>query len=448
VSATWSLRGRLTATVVGTTAAVLVALAVLLYAGVRHATWQQRDDAMLLRARAIAAIAEREDDGYEMPLPREAPGVPTYIEVWKPDGSVLTRSASLTGDLVRFGEQEPAFADVSLPDGREGRAIALRFVPRDDPRGDKLLLVIAEGNEGVDAAVASVRTWFLALAIGALVAIALLTAWLLGRGLRPLAQLATQIEQIDDRRLATRLPSAGQPRELEVPVHKLNDLLARLDASFVRERQFTADVSHELRTPLAGLRTLLEVTALADRSTVEYRKALADALEVTKQLGALVENLLTLARLDAGQLELDARDVPLRALVEECWRPHAGAAAARSIEFRNTVAAGAVTRTDREKLRIVVGNLLANAAEYTEQGGWIEVTSGRDGLLEVADSGPAIQPEQIERIFDRLWRGDAARAATGIHCGIGLSLARALCTQLSLTLTATSTSGRVSFRIA
>src|SRR5207248_2883925 len=149
--------------------------------------------------------------------------------------------------------------------------------------------------------------------------------------------LAADIGEIDEGTLETRLRLDGQPAELEAPVRKLNDLLARLDASFAREREFTADVSHELRTPLAGLRTLLEVTALTDRTGADYRAAIAAALPIVVQLGALIENLLVLARLDNGQLEVEARAISLRALVDECWAPHAARAADRLLMFRNEV---------------------------------------------------------------------------------------------------------------
>lgn len=461
-----SLRARLTAVVVALVAVVLVVMAMVLYVGVRRAAWQQHDAGLAARARATAEIAEHDDQGYEMELPPEPHDVPaSYVEVWKDDGSVLVRSASLRGDLPRSDAPlgRPAYSDITLPDGRAGRAITMTFVPRDEAvhgKAGALLLVVAEGTEDVDAAVGTVRTWFIVLGVGGLLAIAFVTAWSLARGLRPLAKLALEIEGIDDRRLATRLAVEGQPTELEVPVRKLNELFARLDASFARERQFTADVSHELRTPLAGLRTLLEVTALADRSTADYRTALSEALAIVLQLGALVENLLTLARLDAGQIEgsteetsgsetIDASELSLHALVEDCWKPHAAAAASRSLVFRNTVPGDAIARSDRERLRIVVGNLLSNAAEYTARDGWIEVSTGKDAILDVIDSGPPIAADQLERIFDRLWRGDSARSATGVHCGIGLSLARSLCTSLSLTLTAsTLADGSVRFRIA
>jgi signal transduction histidine kinase len=453
VSAAWSLRSRLTGTVLVTVGAVLVALAVVLYAAVQSTAWRQHDEALLARAQALAAIAEHDDEGYEMSLPREPAGQrPSYIEVWRLDGKVLARSASLaSADLPRkAGPLGAEFSDVTLPDGRAGRMVVLHFLPRDEAsraRAEPLVLVLAEGTEAIDTAVASLRGWFLVLGLAALGAIALVTAWSLGRGLRPLTDLAARIEEIDVRRLTTRLPADGQPAELVAPIHKLNELLARLESSFTRERQFTGDVSHELRTPLAGLRTLLEVTALADRSAPEYAAAIGSALAVVKQLGVLVENLLSLARLDAGQLAIEIEEVALRGLVDDCWKPHAALASSRSLRFSNSVPMNAIVRTDREKLRIVLGNLLANAAEYTDAGGWIEVNGISGGVLEVADSGPAIPDDQIERVFDRLWRGDVARSGTGLHCGIGLSLARALCESLSLSLTVASTTDRVVFRL-
>ena len=450
----WSLRSRLTGLVLVTTGAVLVVLAVLLYVVVRRTAWQQHDAALIARAHALAVIAEREDQGYEMPLPPDAVGEPTsYIEVWTREGVVVARSASLHGgDLSRanIGDAGATFSDSVLPDGRDGRMVGIRFLPRDvmgtDPAAP-LTLVLAEGTETIDVAISTVRGWFLVLGVAALLAIALITTWSLSRGLRPLTTLASRIEQIDDRRLATRVPSDGQPIELEAPIRKLNDLLGRLDESFARERQFTADVSHELRTPLAGLRTLLEVTALTERPTAEYAEVLGRALVGVKQLCALVENLIALVRLDGGQLELAPDEVVLRLLVDECWKPYAAVAAARGLAFSNSVAGEATVRTDREKLRIVITNLLANAAEYTEAGGWIDVTTVAGGVIEVVDSGPPIPDDQLERVFDRLWRGDAGRSATGVHCGIGLSLARALCDRLSLSLTVTSAPERVSFRI-
>jgi signal transduction histidine kinase len=434
----YSLRRRLVVVMVAALATALAAVAIFLYVGVRQAAWQQHDDSLLGRARALSALAEHDEEGYEFEAP---PPTDAYLELWLPDGKVLRRGPALGVSPTTRG-----FVDLELPDGRAGRAVVLHFVPRDEGSGaQEVTLVLAEGVADVSRAVAAIRNLFVLVSLLAIALIGAVVWWVTGSALRPLADLGTVIARIDDRSLTTRLSVDGQPAELVVPVRKLNDLLARLETSFARERQFTADVSHELRTPLAGLRTVLEVTALADRDTAEYKRALADAHTIVLQLGALVDNLLTLARLDAGQLPTTLDDVDLHALADECWKPHAATAAARGLTFRNTLPAG-TTRVDREKLRLILGNLLANAAEYTEAGGWIEVTA--DGaLLAVADSGPALPDEH--KIFDRLWRGDSSRTGTGVHCGIGLALARSLAEHVGLSLTAKNRSdGSVRFAIA
>lgn len=432
-----SLRARLTVALVAVVAGVLVALAAALYVGVRDAAWQQKDAGLESSARALAAGAENEDEGVELELPAMPGG---FAQAWV-GKSVIERSPGWDGDLPA---REGRF-DLTLPDGRTGRAYGLRFHPRDELPRPKLdvLLVVAQGTEDVDAAAATVRTRFLLLGSLALLLVGGVTAWLLARGLAPLAALRRDLAKIDAGRLATRLPVDGQPSELAAPVRTLNDLLARLEAAFSREREFTSDVSHELRTPLAGLRTLLEVSRKAP-SPADIEQALA----ITLQMCALVENLLMLARVDAGQLAVSEEPVALRTLVEECWRPHAEVAAKKQLALRNDVPDVTVT-TDREKLRLVVGNLLSNAAEYTEAGGWIAISKPAGALLDVSDSGPPIPPNALPRLFDRMWRADTARSATGIHCGIGLSLARSLADALGMRLVAaTHADGSVHFVVS
>jgi signal transduction histidine kinase len=453
----WSLRRRLTITVVALVASVLVVVAIGLYVGTRRAAWRLHDEHLVSRARSLAAIAEY-DHGYELALPRDPAGEPPiYVEAWRPDGNVLARSPSL-GDrhldpLSGLALDEPTFHRITFPDGLTLRAVALRFVPRAEPGQTSpgaCTIAVATGDEDVDAVVASARTWFIVMAALGLVAIAAVTAWSLARGLRPLARLAAEIERVDDDKLGAPLAIADPPAELAVPIAKLDELLARLGEAFARERRFTADVSHELRTPLAGLRSILEVTALVERSSDEYKQAIADARAIVVQLGAVIDNMLLLARLDAGHVEVANEDVALRALVDECWKPHAAHAAARGVAFTNSIDGGAIARGDREKLRVVVGNLLSNAAEYTDERGWIEVTGGDGGaIVDVVDSGPAIPDDQLARVFDRMWRGDAARTGTGVHCGVGLAVARALCDRLGLAIAATTRGdGSVSFRVA
>ncbi|HTM20089.1 MAG TPA: sensor histidine kinase N-terminal domain-containing protein, partial [Kofleriaceae bacterium] len=227
-----SLRRRLTAWVLVLVAAALAALALVLFSGVSRAVRAQHDRELLGRARAMAALVEYDEDGYEMELTGiEAPGVqradrPFYFQAWLPDRTVLARSRSLAGgDLPdQAGSvDDPYFADRELPDGRAGRLVGIGFTPRSEdaePPAGTVILVLADDTADVDATVRDIRTLFLVVGGLALLAVALTTALIVRRGLRPLAALAGDLERIDEHSLAARLPVDGQPAELVTPVAK------------------------------------------------------------------------------------------------------------------------------------------------------------------------------------------------------------------------------------
>jgi signal transduction histidine kinase len=312
-------------------------------------------------------------------------------------------------------------------------------------------VVVAQGTEEARNTLATMSRWLWVLALAAFGAAAAATLVTVARGLGPARAVAAQIEGLDADGLDKPLATAGLPDEIEPVVRKLNELLGRLSAAFARERRFTADVSHELRTPLAALRTTLEVAAAQERSAPAYRAAIRDATALVTQTQALVTNLLMLARLDARQVEIETREVSLRALVDDCWRVCAPEAAGRQLRFTNQIAVETTVGSDPDKLRIVVANLLANAAAYTAPGGSVFVREGdrtAGALFEVVDSGPPIPEEVLPRLFDRFSRADAARSG-GVHFGIGLALVRGVCEILGLEASAENAAdGSVCFRIA
>jgi signal transduction histidine kinase len=253
------------------------------------------------------------------------------------------------------------------------------------------------------------------------------------RSLRPVSRLSAVIGSIDAASLGSPLELQDLPEELRPPFVKVNELLARIASSLARERQFSADVSHELRTPLAGLRAILEVSAARDRPAGEYRAGLGEALEVVHQLEAIVDDLILLARLGAGQGARERREpLRLRDLVEACFAPHAEAARRRRLRFEDRVAPEVALESEKVKLRLVIANLLSNAVAYTAEGGWIAVESDPSGglVLAVRDSGPTIPEGALSRIFDPFFRLDTARSGSGEHCGVGLALVRGLCDAL------------------
>ena len=180
------------------------------------------------------------------------------------------------------------------------------------------------------------------------------------------------------------------------------------------------------------------MTASRDRTTSEYRAAIAEALAVVLLMQTLCENLLALVRLDTGRVPLRRQELDLHELVQACWRPFEPRARERGLVFENEIDRERSVTTDPDQLRVIVSNLLSNAASYTARNGTIRVRSTIDEpgtLLEVHDTGPPIPEEVMPHIFERFFRGDPTRS-DGVHCGIGLTLARGVATALGLAVTA------------
>ena len=370
-------------------------LSLVLHAVFARALYRQFDGRLLGDASAVAGMAEDESPEVEFEsesLPDFDRGRrPAYFEAWLDDGRVLARSPSLgAGDFAR--PARPAAPDVHRPraarraGGQGGRAPAAaadrrrRRVLTEAPRGSRarfVTVVVARGTEELVETLALVRGWLFGLTLLSLLAASGVALLVVSRGLRSTRALAAKIADLDASRLDSVLPSEGLPDEIAPVVAKINELLARLRESFMREKRFTADVSHELRTPLAGLRTTLEVAASRERAAPEYRAAIEQAGAVVLEMQALCENLLALARLDARLVPVRPQEVPLRALVQACWRPFQLPAQHRNLTFKNEIDAQSVVEIDPDQLRIIVSNLLSNAATYTAPGGTIRVRGGR-----------------------------------------------------------------------
>ncbi|GMU05386.1 ATP-binding protein [Corallococcus caeni] len=451
-----SLWRRLAVTTAAVLGAALCVFSLLLHTAFTRALSRQFDDTLAAEARGVASLVELSDNGsWEVERPALAlladGANPTLFEVRAPDGSLIVRAPGL-GDagLPRpAASPGPVSRQVVLPNGRHGRLLELTLpAGGEHGQGASVSVTVAKETEALEEvsrllwgvlALSGATTLVLATSVGVVAT---------RRGLRPLGALASRVEEIDGARLDLRLPEEGVPSELRPVVLRLNELLARLEAAFERERQFSADVSHELRTPLAGMRTILEVSAMRERPAREHLTAMGEALSVVGQMQGLVERLLMLARLDAAQVPVNTESVLLKHLVDACFAPLAARALGRGLRFENHVAETAAVESDREKLRLILGNLLGNAVEYTVPGGSIRVSSdpSRGLLFDVEDSGPPIPEDALERIFLRFYRADAARTGSTGHHGIGLALVRSLCGTLGARVKAENRpGGRVAF---
>jgi signal transduction histidine kinase len=283
----------------------------------------------------------------------------------------------------------------------------------------------------------------------------LLVAWLGGsalarRSLAPVAAMTARAAEIGATSLHERLP-VGNPRdELGRLATVFNDLLARLGAAFEQQRRFMADASHELRTPVAIMRGEADIAlSQSTRSPDEYRSALEVVNAEGRRLSRIVADLFLLARADAGQQPLAARELYLDELVSDCVRAVRSLALVRSVTVRCTMdppmsaeadrAGGTPTppehayRGDEELLRRLLVNLLDNAIKHAPAGSTVDVdlmSDARGHRLLVTDRGAGIPPEARAQVFERFYRADAAHAhahdaesQTG-GAGLGLAIAR------------------------
>jgi signal transduction histidine kinase len=264
------------------------------------------------------------------------------------------------------------------------------------------------------------------LCAGAIVASGTTLLLVVHFGLRPVVRVSDQIAALSETELSSRITETGLPAELRPMVERLNGLLQRLAAAFERERAFTADVAHELRTPLSALLTTLDVCRSRPRTSAEYEASLDKSRDLTQRLKSMVQNLLTMARAEAGQLTRSHTSVELCQLLHECWSPFQERAEMRKLQVQWTKPTACPIETDSDKLRIVLTNLLDNAVSYANDDGTITVAILQRAQgpveIEVANTGNQIPAENMPQVFERFWRSDSSRSETGVHCGLGLSL--------------------------
>jgi two-component system OmpR family sensor kinase len=241
--------------------------------------------------------------------------------------------------------------------------------------------------------------------------------------------IARQARRIGEANLDDRLPHPGTDDEMGHLVDTLNDMLERLERTFDTQRRFTADASHELRSPLSRLRTEIEITLRRPRDVQDYVSTLRSCLDEVERLTLLVEELLMLARLDAGQERGPVEPVPLEMLAGDAVRRIAGAARDRQVEIALDVAGRVAASVAPGPAGLVLANLLDNAVKFSPPGGKVTVrvaAEDSDAVLSVVDDGPGIADADLPFVFDRFYRGAGARAGMVAGMGLGLALSQAI----------------------
>ena len=338
----------------------------------------------------------------------------------------LARARPLVaGDALRRARRSAVTTDLDRYPGFDG---PLRLLARPVVHaGAPVVVIVGTGLDDRHDALRSLLALLLAGGTAALVLASIAGYAVAAAALRPVEAMRRRAAAIAPATTGQRLPVPPARDEIGRLGETLNDMLARLEAAFVRERTFVSDASHELRTPLSILKAELELAVREGRSPEELRAALESAAEETERLVRLTEDLLVIARLDEGTLPLRPADLEvaelLSAVAARFERP--ARAAGRSLRVADGEAI--VVRGDRERLEQALGDLVDNALRH---GAGDVVLAARAGAgvaeLHVTDAGPGLAPGFIERAFERFARADGARSRGG--AGLGLAIVEAIAT--------------------
>jgi len=243
------------------------------------------------------------------------------------------------------------------------------------------------------------------------------------RVLSPIDSITRTADAISTEDLSARLPLLDTEDEVSRLASTFNNMLARLENGFKRERQFTADASHELRTPLAAMQAILSVVREGERPVSEYHQALDDLADETNRMRGLVEDLLSLARGEDG-LALHSETLDLSAILSDVADSLHPLAQAKGLTLTTQLPSRLSITGDMDALIRLFVNLLDNSIKYTEKGG-ITVSAQVETehvLVEISDTGVGIPKEHLSRIFERFYRVESARSSAGT--GLGLAIAR------------------------
>ena len=252
--------------------------------------------------------------------------------------------------------------------------------------------------------------------------------WLSGRALKPVDRITRAAQDINSHNLARRLEVPESGDELQRLSETLNSMLGRLEYSFNRITQFTADASHELRTPLAVMRTTTEVSLRTSRSVVDYRAAQEEILAELEKTSSLVEKLMLLARADAGVESLQRSPVNVAECLRDACKDGQVLAEVKQLKFAEHIEDQKLfIAGDPQALHRLFLILIDNAVKYTPAGGSLAVTltqSNGSAIAEFRDTGIGVSAEDLPHIFDRFYRADKARSREFGGVGLGLSIAR------------------------
>ncbi len=440
-----SIRTKLLCTILPALTVVWLICSGILYFGSRNFLYESLDQELSLLATDTPLLLGRAPERIRRRINNRSrlfdEGAEYYFEVWDSNKRSRNRSKSLAQQSMPYlGHltKEKIYGFHKLPDGTPLRTVRYRISPpkskkqRNGSHRRHLDIIIGKDRTVVEATLRELRhTIFLSTLIGLILA-GLIVIWSIRQGLKPLTTLSHQLSRISSRNLDQRLQVKQNPQELQLMSEKVNDLLARLEDAFERERRFGSDLAHEIRTPTAEIRALAEVGLTWPE---EFGKEeLTNILQSSQRMETTTQAILDLTRIGTTS-EMTEEEISLHDLT-----------ASLLPETPEMIVEGNATLTShRAFLTIILQNLIGNAAAYAPAGDDIVIRLD-SAFFSIENSAPELDQEDIPRMFERFWRKDKARSSSK-HAGLGLRLASACAEKLGYRLEPTLRSQRLTITL-
>jgi two-component system, OmpR family, heavy metal sensor histidine kinase CusS len=436
-----SIAARLTWLYVGTTAALLLLAELFLYWGLVQSL-RTRDEQLLASKVRVLRVLLRDPtkaDALESEIEHEAGedhALKYYMRILMPDGTTLLETPGMAAllpadvfptSVYRSHWRPTAFKDYDAPTGEEYLLLVASAVA--GPAGAESRKLQLAVDTSLNRALLSEnrRRLLVVFALGVLFAAAAGVV-VTRKGLQPLAEIAAKTRRISASKLHERLAPDTWPAELRALAGEFDAMLDRLEDSFARLSQCSADLAHELRTPINNLRGEAEVTLTRARTPPEYQQVLSSSLEECDRLARLIDGVLFIARADHPDTAVERLPLRVREEMEAVREFFSAVANERKVTV--SCAGDGVIRGDAMLFRRALGNLLGNALRHTPGGGSVTLaactTAEGAVAVSVKDTGEGIAPKHLPRAFDRFYRPDRSRPHGEGGAGLGLAIVHSI----------------------
>lgn len=406
-------------------------LGVFYWIVVRHAF--EEDNAVLTDKLGAIRTELQQPDGLstvdrELKSLRAGEPAVYWVRVIDPAGNVVIETPQMS-DFLPANIFPPPQTSTSLlgaiKDYREDAKLFSLVAANENVDARNYLLQVAQDRSADERFRKQFRT-LLVLVLGAgLIASALIAVTVTKRGLRPLAKMRRTFERVQPEHLSERIEPGRWPSELRPLAVSFDDMLGRLEDSFTRLSQFSADLAHELRTPIGNMLGEAQVALTRERSPDEYRSVIESTAAECERLSGIIDNLLFLARAESAEQQINRSSFNARTALEKIVSFYQAPAEDRHINI--SCSGEAELFADPILFNRAVGNLVDNALRFTPDGGRIRISvhnAQNNTEISVSDTGAGIASEHLPRVFDRFYRADPSRSSAGT--GLGLALVKSI----------------------